>query len=192
MTPTTNTRLRACSVSDLPAIQSILEYYVTNTVLTLALTPPSIEQLRESWKKSTGQGLPYLVAVDAGDDEVIGYCYAGESRIGGGRAGYRHTVELSLFCHPDHMKKGIGSQLLEKLVEVLKAPEQFPEYVATSRSEDEKARIVLACMSVDETTWNQGLGLRDFYVKHGFEEVGNLKKVGHKFGRWFVTHAQAR
>jgi L-amino acid N-acyltransferase YncA len=192
MTPTTNTRLRACSVFDLPAIQSILEYYVTHTVLTLALTPPSIDELRESWKKSTSQGLPYLVAVDEGNNQVIGYCYAGESRVGGGRAGYRHTVELSLFCHPDHMKKGIGSQLLEKLVEVLKAPEQFPEYVATSRHEDEKARILLACMSVDETTWNQGLGLRDFYVKHGFEEVGNLKKVGHKFGRWCVTHAQAR
>jgi len=190
MTPNTDTqRLRACRDSDLPAIHSILQYYVANTVLTLALVPPSIEELHQGWEKSTGQGLPYLVTVDE-DDQVLGYCYAGESRIGGGRAGYRHTVELSLFCHPDHMKKGIGSQLLERVVEVLETPEKFPECVAASRSEEDKVRVVLACMSVDEMTWNQGLGLRDFYLKHGFEETGNLKKVGHKFDETELTASQ--
>jgi phosphinothricin acetyltransferase len=47
--------------------------------------------------------------------------------------------------------------------------------------------MVMAVMSVDETSWKNGLGLRDFYVKHGFEEVGHLKKVGHKFDRWCVS-----
>ena len=41
-------------------------------------------------------------------------------------------------------------------------------------------------MSVDEKTWKDGLELRDFYVQHGFVEVGHMKKVGHKFDRWCV------
>ena len=57
------TRLRACRESDIPAIQSILEHYVCNTVLSLALTPPSHNEIREGWTKSVDQRLPYLVAV---------------------------------------------------------------------------------------------------------------------------------
>ncbi|KAF1850640.1 acyl-CoA N-acyltransferase [Cucurbitaria berberidis CBS 394.84] len=180
-------RIRACRKTDLPAIRTILEYYVLNTVITLALTPPTCDQVRESWHNATSHGLPYLVAVQDDPDNVLGFGYAGEFRGGGGRGGYRHTVELSLFCHPDHMKKGIGSRLLQQLIEILKAPERFPDYVSVSRKEDDKVRMLLACMSVDEKTWGGGLGLRDFYVKHGFDEVGHMNKVGHKFNRWCVA-----
>jgi L-amino acid N-acyltransferase YncA len=150
----------------------------------LALDPPTTEDIRNSWNASTSKNLPYIVAVDAEDDNILGFCSAGHFRGGGGRAGYRHTVELSLFCHPKHVKRGVGSMLLDKLIDVLKAPEQFPEIVSTPRIAEDKVRMLIACMSVDETTWNEGLGLRDFYVKHGFVEVGHLKKVGHKLDRW--------
>lgn len=114
--PTSTQRLRACCVSDLPAIGDILEYYVNNTVMTLALSSPSLDDVYyEGWKKIASQGLPYIAAVEEGGETVLGYCYAGEFRGGGGRGGYRHTVELSLFCHPDHTEKGVGLQLLQKL-----------------------------------------------------------------------------
>lgn len=190
LTPAT-VRLDACTQSHLPAIQEILTYYVHNTVITLALLPPSLDEVRASWLKSTTQGLPYIVALDE-HNIVLGFCYAGEFRGGGGRGGYRHTVEFSLFCHPDHMKKGIGAQLLQKLVDILKSPSQFPDYVSVIRKEDEQVRVLLSCMSVDETTWKNGLGLRDFYIKHGFEQVGHMKKVGHKFDRWYATLCEAR
>ncbi|KAF2027069.1 hypothetical protein EK21DRAFT_91837 [Setomelanomma holmii] len=81
------------------------------------------------------------------------------------------------------MKKGLGAALLQKVFEILKTPEQFPEFISTPRNEDNKVRAILACMSVDETMWEKGLGLRDFYVKHGFKEVGHMKNVGHKLDR---------
>ncbi|KAJ4364568.1 hypothetical protein N0V83_009164 [Neocucurbitaria cava] len=180
-------RIRACTESDLPAIREIIEYYVDNTVVTLAFTPPSCGEVRESWEKSTNQGLPYLVAVHDNSDTALGFCYAAEFRGGGGRGGYRHTVELSLFCHPDYVGRGVGSLLLQQLVETLKAPEDFPRHISVPRRENQKVRVLLACMSVDETSWRGGLGLRDFYVKHGFEEVGHMKKVGNKFDRWIDT-----
>jgi L-amino acid N-acyltransferase YncA len=86
--------------------------------------------------------------------------------------GFRHTVELSLFYHPGNLKRGIGSQLLMKLMEVLRARVQFPDFIPTSRPEDQKERIVLACMNADETT---STGCESL-VRHGFEEVDHMKE----------------
>jgi hypothetical protein len=49
---------------------------------------------------------------------------------------------------------------------------QFPDFHATSRPEDQKVRIVVACMSVDETTRTGCESL----AQHGFEEVGHMKE----------------
>lgn len=144
--PHATVRIRACREPDIPAIRDIIEYYVLHTVITLALTPPSHAEILEGWQKSVSQGLPFLVAVDDQLDVIVGFCYAGEFRGGGGRGGYRHTVELSLFCHPHHLQKGAGSKLLGNLIEALKTPERFPDYVSMSRGDDEKVRTLLACM----------------------------------------------
>lgn len=175
--------LRPCCVDDIPAITAIVEYYILNTVITFALTPIPQDEILQKWKAVLSENYPYIVAVDE-KQELVGFSYASGFRSE--RKGYRHTVEMSLFCRPDCTAKGIGSQLLQKLIEIIKAPDEFPEYIATPRDEDNKIRQVLAVMSVDETGWKNGLGLRDWYLKHGFEEVGHMKKVGHKFGRWSV------
>lgn len=179
------TTLRPSCEDDVPAIARIIEHYVYNSVLTFALTPAPVEENLANWHSVRQQRLPYIVAVDEAQ-EVVGYAYVSGYRKE--REGYRHTVELSLFCHPDHTAKGIGRALLLKLLDILRAPEQYPEYVLDPRaSEADRVRVVLAVMAVDESRWSGGLGLRDFYVKHGFEEVAHLKKVGYKFGRWCVS-----
>jgi L-amino acid N-acyltransferase YncA len=175
--------LRPCQPDDIHAITAILEHYVLNTAITFALTPASHAEILQKWKTVVDNGFPYIVAVDS-EQQVAGFCYASGFRSE--RKGYRHTAELSLFCHPQHTAKGIGSQLLQKLIEILRAPARFPEYVTKPQSEDDRILQLIACMSLDESGRNQGLGLRDFYIKHGFEEVGHLKKVGRKFNRWYV------
>ncbi|KAH7128519.1 acyl-CoA N-acyltransferase [Dendryphion nanum] len=184
--------LRPCTHDDIPAIAAILDYYVLNTVITLALTPSPPEDIHDKWQDTLSNGFPYIVAVhDTADDDepgkasVVGFAYVNGFRSE--RKGYRHTAELSLFCHPDHTAQGIGSVLLTKLIAIVKAPDQFPDFVATPRSEEDRITSIIACMSLDETGWKKGLGLRDFYLKHGFEEVGHMKKVGHKFDRWIDT-----
>ncbi|ORY18612.1 hypothetical protein BCR34DRAFT_473239, partial [Clohesyomyces aquaticus] len=164
------------------AIRDILDYYVRTSVITLALESPTLDDLLEKWTGIVKKGLPYVVAVDD-KQNVIGYAYAGGFRD---RQGYRHTVEISLFCHAEHTSKGIGPLLLQKGIAILREPTNYPEYIATPRSEDDKIRMVMACMSIDDTSWRNGLGLRDFYVKHGFEQVAHLKSVGHRFERWCV------
>lgn len=184
--PSIQATLRPCTAQDIPAIHAIQLHFVLNTVITFALTPPSHQDLHQLWERVIADGHPYIAAVND-DNQLMGYAYASEFKT---RKAYRHTVELSIFCHPDHTGKGVGPQLLSKLLDILRNPAHFPEYIPTPRSNDDRVRVVIACMSVDDTAWKNGLGLRDFYVKYGFEQVGHFKQVGHKFGKWFVLSSR--
>lgn len=154
----------------IPSINVILTHYALNTVITFATTGQTDESFLAKFRCITEENnLPFLVAVtQAGKMEVaVGYTYISPWRPE--RAAYQHTGELSLFVHPEHQGKGIGSALLRKLLEDVK---------------ETRAREVLAVMAVDKTGKGGGLGLRDWYVRLGFREVGKMDRVGWKFGRW--------
>ena len=56
-------------------------------------------------------GFPYLVAALEG--RVVGYAYAGAYRP---RPAYRFTVENSVYLEPAIHRRGIGLQLLQRLI----------------------------------------------------------------------------
>src|SRR5258708_13147421 len=56
-------------------------------------------------------GFPYLVA--ALESRVVGYAYAGAYRP---RPAYRFTVENSVYLQPAIHRRGIGLQLLQRLI----------------------------------------------------------------------------
>jgi L-amino acid N-acyltransferase YncA len=182
-------RIRAAQENDIPAINAIHKHYVENTIITFALTPKTDVAALEAYQDIAEKGLPYLVAVhgEATDTDaaavVVGFAYASGFRQFKG--GYKFTVELTIFLHPDHVNKGAGTLLLTKLIECLREPDNcYPEFVGKLRPSDERIRQVIAVVSLDEDDKEVGLALRDFYRKFGFEEVGHLKKVGHKLDKW--------
>ena len=174
--------IRPAEEGDVRGINEIYTYYVEHTVITFSMTPYGYDDALKAYKAVIEQGLPYIVAVDQESETIHGYCYASGFR--GQRGAYRHTVEFSLFLDHEHKGKGTGSLLLKTMLQVLRNPENFSEYVKTPRPADSKIRNVIGCMSVDESGPGKGLGLKHFYERFGFEEVGHLKKVGHKFDRW--------
>ena len=177
--------LRSATQSDIPAIKAIHSYYVLNTLITLAIVPSTDDELLSKYKSITSQGLPYIIAVDASANSAIGYAYVTGFRSFKG--GYKHTVELSLFCHPEWRGQGVGTLLLKKILEVLKEPGTHPGYIVNPRSDDSRVRIIIACISVDEAGRDNALDLKQYYQKFGFELVGHLKKVGHKFDQWYTA-----
>ena len=173
--------IRAATPEDMHGVSEIHEYYTLNTVITFKTEVTPTEDHVSNLEKVQGQHLPYIVAV-CQDSKVVGYSYTAGFRHAKG--GYRHTVELSLFVHPDFLYQGIGSSLLQKLLDVLSKPEENTEYVAGMRSEDSKVRQIIACMAVNTESKEEGLGLKNFYENFGFTLNGHLKQVGHKFDKW--------
>lgn len=184
--------LRPATAADMAGVFEIHKHYTLKTVMTFKVDVTSETEHWNNLKKVQSQRLPYIVAIlpvpseGGGElrDRVIGYTYCSGFR--GDKAGYLHTVELSLFCHPEHRYQGAGTLLLNKLLEVVKAPDKNKEWIEGGivRGEDSAVRQIIACMAIDETGKHDGYGLKMWYEKFGFEEVGHLKNVGYKLDRW--------
>ena len=167
-------------------IHAIYEYYVLNTVVTFLINKPPSDYIKSRFEAGRERGLPYLVAQKENPDrtsQIVGYAYASPFR--GFMLGYGHSVEITIFCHPDHIAQGIGSGLMRELLGSLKGTKHVSREVGYEDQPKEfEITTVMAVMSVDDEKQDKGLSLRDWYVKWGFSQAGRLKNIGFKDGRW--------
>jgi L-amino acid N-acyltransferase YncA len=178
--------IRDAELSDVPQLLAMYKHYVANTVITFLVKEPEESYISSRLAATQARGLPYLVAVETSATQVIGYASASAFR--GFMLGYGHTVEMTIFVHPEHLGCGIGSLLMKNLIERLKECKHVSQ--ETGHGDEPvvfPVKNVLAVMAVDDKADGGGLALRDWYVsKWGFEQVGHLKKIGFKDGRWSV------
>ena len=151
--------LRAATVADVPAIQSIYAHHVRHGLASFEIEPPSVAEMRSRFESITGAGHPYLVATDGGT--LLGYAYACVYRA---RPGYRYTVEDSVYVSPAAIGHGIGRQLLTRLIDAC---------------EHRGYRQMLAVIGDSANTASIEL-----HRACGFIHSGTLRSVGLKFGRW--------
>lgn len=151
--------LRPAEQDDLPAVVAIFARYVAETVVTFQLEPPTLGQWQNRLNYSTASGWPFLVATVGGS--VVGYAYAAPWET---KAGYRHTVESSVYLAPEHTGRGYGRVLLEGLLAAAAAA---------------GARQVIAVIADSGSAASRSL-----HRAAGFTEVGRLTKVGFKHNRW--------
>lgn len=69
-----DTVIRPVTADDLGAVTGIFGHYVTSSVVTFEMTPPTAEHWRRVRDDLAGRGLPFLVCERA--DRVAGYAYA--------------------------------------------------------------------------------------------------------------------
>ncbi len=154
--------IRPATADDCGAVAAIFGYYVTNSVVTFEVTPPTVERCRGMLADVTGRGLPYLVCEQAG--QVAGYAYAVPWRP---KPAYRHTVESTIYLAPDHTGRGLGRQLLSALLrDCAKAGVEQVIAVIADSGDPASAALHRAC---------------------GFTEAGRLRGVGRKHGRLIDT-----
>src|SRR5579872_5677424 len=103
--------IRPATEADVPFIAEIYGHAVRYGTATFELTPPDLAEMTRRFRALMDGGFPYLVAVLEG--EVIGYAYAGPYRP---RPAYRFTVENSVYLAPAIHRRGVGRQLLERLI----------------------------------------------------------------------------
>jgi phosphinothricin acetyltransferase len=151
--------LRSATSADLPAITAIYRQHVLTGTASFEEVPPAESEMAARMSAIQDRGLPYLAIEVAG--EVAGYAYAGPYRT---RSAYRFTVEDSIYLDPRHQGKGLGRLLLQQLI-------------ADCRARD--LREIVAVIGDSANLPSIGL-----HRRLGFSDVGILRRVGFKFGRW--------
>ena len=148
--------------ADVPAILSIYAHEVLHGLATFEETEPSLQEISLRRNAIVELGFPYLVAES--EDKIVGYTYVSIYRP---RPAYRHSVENTVYVDKDHRRSGIGSVLLENLIE---------------RCESTGLRQMVAIIGDSQNTGSIAL-----HQGQGFREVGVLHSVGFKFNRWVDT-----
>ena len=155
----TESNIRAASDADIPAITAIYNDAVANTV---AVWNDDIvdEENRRSWLQGYQvPGTCALVAEDAAG-ALLGYATYGEFRH---YDGFRHTVENSIYVDGTRRAGGVGTALMQALIE---------------HARDNGKHVMVAAIEGGNTA-----SIR-LHAKVGFEECGTVRQVGTKFGRW--------
>lgn len=192
--------IRPATVEDLAQVRDIMAYYVRHTSLTFLQNPVSQVMLDAKFHDITeSRRLPYLVAIDEDSEKsqeiVVGYTYLSPFR--GHMLSYGPTVELTLFVHPDHQSRSIGTSLLTALLESAKISgvahvaresiiddDGVQHTIYAADGEVIRVRNIIAVMAVDPDGKDGGEALRRWYINRGFVERGRMDKIGFKKGRW--------
>lgn len=149
--------VRDAKREDAEACAAIYAPYVTDSVITFELKPPTVEEMaariavakvRHSW----------LILEDAG--QVVGYAYGSEFKS---RAAYRWSCEVSVYLEVARTRSGGGRMLYEALFERL----AYRGY-----------RTAIAGMTLPNAA-SEGL-----HRAMGFELVGIYRKIGWKHDAW--------
>jgi len=150
--------VRAATVDDARAIAEIYAHHVLTGTGTFDEVPPTADYFAARIAEVTGRGWPWLVALQNG--LVDGYAYAAQFRD---RPGYRYTCEDSIYVSAPAAGQGIGSALLERLLDDA-ATVDFRMMIAVIGDAANLASIKL-------------------HERHGFTHAGTIHDAGIKFGR---------
>ena len=154
--------IRPATPADLPFITGIYEHAVRYGTATFELTPPDLAEMTRRFHALMDGSFPYFVA--ALDGAVVGYAYAGAYRP---RPAYRFTVENSVYLEPAIHRRGIGLQLLQRLI---------------AECEARGYRQMIAVIGDSANAGSIGV-----HTRCGFQMIGTHPNVGFKFGRWLDT-----
>lgn len=150
--------IRYAVKEDCAAIAAIYNHAVINTAAIWNDQTVDADN-RIAWFEARAL-LGYPVIVSEENGVVTGYASFGDWRA---FDGFRHTVEHSVYIHPDHQGKGLGLALMVRLIE-------------------EAKRIGKHVMVAGIEAQNQGS--IHLHQKLGFTITGQMPQVGTKFGRW--------
>jgi L-amino acid N-acyltransferase YncA len=150
--------VRAASEADLPTIAAIHNRAITETTTTWLWEPIGLPARRQWFAEQARAGRPVFVAEVGGT--VAGFASYGPFRA---YAGYRDTVENSVYVDQAAHQRGIGRALMEALITAARVRKMHAMVAAIALPND--ASVAL-------------------HRRLGFFDVGIMPQVGLKFGRY--------
>ena len=154
-------------LDDAAAVTKIYAHYVLKSTATLETEPPDEAECRQRIRDVLGGGYPFLVTRD-GAGQVLAFGFA---RSYSPHAGYRYSVETSIYVRPDCLGRGIGSGLLAAVIDACEERGYRQAFAVIAASEP--ASVVL-------------------HARAGFFPVGTLTGAGWKHGQWIDVFLMQR
>ncbi|MCA1030358.1 N-acetyltransferase family protein [Bacillus timonensis] len=152
---------RPATISDLDNMLAIYNEAILSTVATFDTVPRTQEE-QLHWFKNHGPSHPILVTEQNGI--VVGWISLSKWSD---RQAYNQTVELSMYIHKDFRGQGAGKELMQQILKVAKRAHLHT--IISRISDGNDASIHL-------------------HKQFGFNEIGTMKEVGKKFGRFIDVH----
>lgn len=164
-----NDDLTVCAavLEDAAAIAEIYAHYVLESTATFETEPPDEDETARRMSDIVDAGYPFLVVRD-GEGRVLGFACGHRY---GPRAGYRYSVETTIYVRPDCIGRGIGGRLLVTLVQECEERGYRQAFAVIAASEP--SSVVL-------------------HARAGFRPVGTLTGAGWKHGQWLDVFLMQR
>jgi L-amino acid N-acyltransferase YncA len=159
--------IRDASARDLATLREIYAYQVRHGNGSFEEKPPDAVEFLRRYEAVRAKTLSYLVAEIEGI--VGGYAYVAPFR---GRAAYRHTVENSVYVDPETEGRGLGTALLDRLIEFCTG-----------------AGIRQMVAVIGDTANTASIKLHE---RAGFRHAGTLQSMGFKHVQWVNTVTMQR
>jgi L-amino acid N-acyltransferase YncA len=142
---------------DAPAVADIYRPAVESTIVTFEEAAPDAAEM-ERRMSSVLRRAPWLVAEE--DGAICAYAYASTHRE---RAGYRWSVDISVYVDPAHQGRGIGRALYDRLLAFLREQRFVNVYAG------------VALPNPGSVALHEAIGMR---------RIGVFERVGFKVGAW--------
>jgi L-amino acid N-acyltransferase YncA len=155
-------RVRLASEADAEAICHIYNQGIEDRVATLE-TELRTAQERRAWLKNRSPRHPVIVADVTAPETIVGW---GSLNVFNPREAYRFVAEFSVYVERAWRGKGVGSVLLERLIELAR--------------QHGFHKMVLSAFPTNAS----GVAL---YEKFGFRTVGIYREQGRLDGQWVDT-----
>ncbi|MEH7350730.1 GNAT family N-acetyltransferase [Gottfriedia acidiceleris] len=142
---------------DVLEIVTIYNDAILNTTATFDMKIKTEEEMQK-WFSNHTELYPVIVSKENG--QVTGYCSLTQFKE---KDAYKHTVELSVYIHPDHRRKGLAKALMIDMIETAKKLGHF---------------TIISCITSGNEVSER------LHEKLGYKKVGHFYKVGQKFNKW--------
>ncbi|MEJ5124640.1 N-acetyltransferase family protein [Comamonas sp. MYb21] len=152
--------VRTSTPDDIPALTRIYAHHVLHGTGSFETEAPSEAEMTRRRDEVLSRELPYLVAEDD-DGQILGYAYANWFKA---RPAYRFSAEDSIYVADGQHGRGLGRLLMNALIEHCEAA---------------GVRKLIAVIGD-----SNNLGSVGVHRAAGFSQVGVMRSVGWKFGRW--------
>lgn len=140
-------------------ILAIFNHSIATSTALYDYEPRTLETVKNWFDAKTCLNFPIIGIVDD-DNQFMGFATYGTFRAG---AGFKYSVEHSVYLDPAHLGKGLGKTLMLELIRRAKA---------------QGIHTLIGIIDMENT------GSIVLHEKLGFIHAGTIKQAGYKFGDW--------